>query len=135
MSSNPGYLTLPLIVYLIRSGGERGKQTVQDPESHVPLHVRQPRGVPETFGERVAVNLQFGYLGKHRSRRVKRVSQVRFDTSFYCLVFFESTCLFTLVLCSYHIHRSPKHSQVLKLFIFFNVCMHVSSLCYKRSSK
>lgn len=34
-------------------------------EPPVPLHVRQPGGVPETFGKGVTVNLQFGYLGKH----------------------------------------------------------------------
>lgn len=56
----------------------RGQQTVLGPESPVPLHVRQPRRIPETFGERVAVDLQLGYLGKtHTSRKqVRHVSLV-----------------------------------------------------------
>ena len=47
------------------------KPTVQDPESPVPLHVRQPRRVPETFGERVAVDLQFGDLETHEKQHEK----------------------------------------------------------------
>lgn len=39
------------------------RYTVQDPESPVPLHVCEPRWVSEAFGERVAVDLQFGDLG------------------------------------------------------------------------
>ena len=42
--------------------------SVQDPESPVPLHIRQPRRVPEALGKGVAVNLQLGDL----EQRVKR---------------------------------------------------------------
>ena len=41
-----------------RSGKERGVV----PESPVPLHVGEPRGVPETLGERVTIDLQLGDL-------------------------------------------------------------------------
>lgn len=41
-------------------------ETGQDPESPVPLHVRQPRWVPEPFGKGITVDLQFGDLQNSR---------------------------------------------------------------------
>lgn len=42
--------------------------SVQDPESPVPLHIRQPRRVPEALGKGVAVNLQLGDLEQRAER-------------------------------------------------------------------
>lgn len=38
------------------------------PETRIPLELRQPGGISEAFGERVAVNLQLGYL-EHERRK------------------------------------------------------------------
>lgn len=86
------------------SGGDRGKQTVQDPESPVPLHVGQPGGVSETFGKRVAVDLQFGNLGKdERNRSVRPVLLLLIILLFFCfpvVVFPDWTCLVMPLLCN-----------------------------------
>lgn len=47
---------------IIRDKQEKG----QDPESPVPLHVRQPWWVPEPFGKWITVDLQFGDLQNSR---------------------------------------------------------------------
>lgn len=49
---------------------------MQDPESPVPLHVGQPRRVPEAFGERVAVDLQFGDLKEEEEEDRRESSSV-----------------------------------------------------------
>lgn len=43
-----------------------GLETGQDTESPVPLHVRQSWWVPEPFGERITIDLQFGDLENSR---------------------------------------------------------------------
>lgn len=45
---------------------EARPDTGQDPESPVPLHVGQPWWVPEAFGKRITVDLQFGDLQDSR---------------------------------------------------------------------
>lgn len=41
----------------------------QIPERRIPLELRQSGGISEAFGERVAVNLQLGYLEHERRRK------------------------------------------------------------------
>lgn len=42
----------------------------QMPETRIPLELRQSGGISEAFGERVAVNLQLGYL-EHEMEKMR----------------------------------------------------------------